>query len=113
VLGRVDSIRLATDEELETQRIFTNIARLRATPESVMAQTNHDGDGAAPVQEIQPQDGAFSNGAETPSQTGPVPVAAAAPAESSGNSPEPPSEPAKIEASARKDSHAKGKQKKA
>ena len=47
VLSRIDAIRMATDEELETQRIFTNIAKLKATTLPTMAEVAYEtGDGA-------------------------------------------------------------------
>ena len=113
VLGKVDSIQVATNEELETQRIFTNIARIKATPASVMAQPNQDSDGTAPSRDRQSQDGALEMVAETLSQTEPIPVATAAPTESSSNSPARPSEPAEIKGSAHKDNPTKGKRRKA
>lgn len=113
MLGKVDSIQVATNEELETQRIFTNIARIKATPASVMAQPNQDSDGTAPSRDRQSQDGALEMVAETLSQTEPIPVATAAPTESSSNSPARPSEPAEIKGSAHKDNPTKGKRRKA
>ena len=38
VMARVDSIRVAAEEELETQRILTNIAKLKATSTSALAE---------------------------------------------------------------------------
>ncbi len=38
IMARVDSIRVAAEEELETQRILTNIAKLKATSTSALAE---------------------------------------------------------------------------
>ena len=38
IMARVDSIRVAEEEELETQRILTNIAKLKATSTSALAE---------------------------------------------------------------------------
>ena len=42
ILARVETIRAATDEELETQRIFSNITKLKATSLSPLGQSIHD-----------------------------------------------------------------------
>lgn len=39
VMGRVENIRAATDEELEAQRIFTNVAKLKAASTSLLSET--------------------------------------------------------------------------
>ena len=38
ILSRIETIRVATDEELEAQRIFTNVAKLRANSASLFDQ---------------------------------------------------------------------------
>ena len=35
ILSRIDTVRTATDEELETQRIYTNVARIRSQSTSL------------------------------------------------------------------------------
>jgi hypothetical protein len=46
ILGRVETIRAATDEELETQRIFADIARLKASTASLLVQPVDENDDA-------------------------------------------------------------------
>ena len=45
IMARVDSIRVAAEEELETQRILTNIAKLKATSTSALAEIAGQNDG--------------------------------------------------------------------
>ena len=51
ILGRVESIRMATDEELETQRIFANIAKLKATSGLALTEPTLEVDGGIPEEE--------------------------------------------------------------
>ena len=47
IMARVETIRAATDEEHETQRIFSNIAKLKATSPSMMELSGYLGDGGS------------------------------------------------------------------
>ena len=68
ILARVESVKEATDEELETQRIFSNIARLKANSTSMLARPAGPDDGDVAAIHAQESPEASLDGAETESR---------------------------------------------
>ena len=72
IMARVETIRAATDEEHETQRIFSNIAKLKATSPSALDHPNDDGNGSAnPYHGLRPSE-ATAEGTEAIIQAEPA-----------------------------------------
>ena len=95
IMGRVETIRAATDEEHETQRIFSNIAKLKATSPSLLELSGYQEDGAAADHHGLPPGDAPSQETEAAEQASPAqddpssqpaePMMKEAPAEEQGN----------------------------
>lgn len=68
ILGRVEGLRAAADEELETQRILTDITKLKSNSAALMLEPNPASDGAL----VQAGDHS-SNGAATATEVAPQP----------------------------------------
>ena len=49
VLTRVENMRAAVSEELETQRILTNVSKLKASSKRMLAESGLEDDGGAPA----------------------------------------------------------------
>ena len=55
ILARVESVRAATDEELETQRILSDIARIKANTTTLMSEGSTNDDDAPEPQTQEPE----------------------------------------------------------
>ena len=113
ILGRIDMIRGATDEELETQRIFSNIAKARADSSSLLLEPQYEsgessnGRQSEPANEPMAQDDEARDKHQIPQQVAPA-LAQASP-DSKPDTPEAPG----TESSDQSSAGAKGREKKA
>ena len=73
IMGRIETMRSATDEELETQRIFSNVTKLKAMAASRLTEPLlGDGAGLGAV-ESPAVDVATAHGSQLPAGNGPAP----------------------------------------
>ena len=112
ILTRVETIRAATGEELETQRIFTNIAKLKATSTAMLAQPSHQNDGSASDLGSHASDESPGLAAEAPVEDISSQEGNAAPGDVGTNGDSPVVEAAKAEGSIQRSAATKGKIKK-
>ena len=97
ILGRVESVRLAADEELETQRIFSNIARLKANLVSLLARPAKPENNGPTAYQDPEADGIPEAGIDVADGSGDLEQSSAAPAAASSNGKPSAAQDAKLE----------------
>ena len=112
IMTRVEALRAATEEELETQRIFSNTARIKASSASAMSLLAAELSENASTQDGQPQLESRGANVEVAGHPEGSPVAKAPTPEAAAHGGPSAAEPAKPQGPANRGSTAKSKDKK-